>query len=127
MLLLAPMLLQVFLLWLALLLLALLQHYVLAVAFFPAPMPEKSSGLFGSLEGDLLHSQCRESFLVPRVGPFTIPNARKIWSLEPGQVFLQGPDFYGMEACKMSHSWDRKTFQTSGNEKGLLAGTRKFF
>jgi hypothetical protein len=37
-----------------------LQHDVFAVAFFPVPMPEKSSGLFGSLEGVLLHSQMPE-------------------------------------------------------------------
>ncbi len=36
--------------------LCMLQHDVLAVAFFPVPMPEKSSGLFGSVEGSLLHS-----------------------------------------------------------------------
>ena len=56
--------------------------------------------------------------------PFSAPPE---FSLEPGQVFLQGPDFYGMEACKISHSWDRKTFQASGSAKGLLAGTRRFF
>ncbi len=61
MLLLAPMYLLVFLRLLALLLLALL-HYEccsmmsMMLLFFPVPMPEKSSGLFGSLEESLLHS-----------------------------------------------------------------------
>jgi hypothetical protein len=43
----------------------------------------------------------------------------KFWSLEPGQVSLQGPDIYGMEKCKMSHSRDQKTFPAFRNEKGL--------
>jgi hypothetical protein len=87
-----------------------LQHDVLAVAFFPVPMPEKSSGLFVSLE---------ESF--------AFPNAGKFWSLELGKVSLQRPDFYGMEERKMSHSRDRKTFPAFGNAKGFLPGTRKIF
>jgi hypothetical protein len=43
------------------------------------------------------------------------------WSLEPGQAFLQGPDFFGMEACTISHCGDRETFLAFGNAKGLLA------
>jgi hypothetical protein len=51
-----------------------------------------------------------------------MPEKSGPWS----QVFLQRPDFYGMEACKMSHSWDWKTFQASESAKGPLAGTEDF-
>jgi hypothetical protein len=67
-----------------------LQHDILAAAFFLHP--------------------CRKSLPDTRRNPFLFPNAGKFWSLEPGQVSLQGPDFYGMEDGKMSHSGDRKTF-----------------
>jgi hypothetical protein len=59
-----------------------LQHDVLAVAFFPAPMPEKSSGLFRSLEADLLHSQMPEKVSGPWNATFYIPPCQKI--LVPG-------------------------------------------
>ncbi len=81
-----------------------LQHDVLAVAFFPVPMPEMSSGLFRSLEADLLHSQMPEKDSGPWNATFYIPPCQKI--LVPGarlQVSLQGPAFYGMEECKMSY------------------------
>jgi hypothetical protein len=70
---------------------------------------------------------CRKSLPVPGMQPFTFPHAWKFWSLEPGQVSLQGPDFYGMEQCKMSHSGDRKILPAFGNAKGLLLGTQIVF
>jgi hypothetical protein len=86
-----------------------LQHDVLDVAFFPAPMPEKSSRFFGSLEGDLLHSPMPE---------ILFHGARQ--GLPPG------PDFYGMEECKMSHSRDRKTFRHLGMQKVSFQGPEEF-
>jgi hypothetical protein len=81
--------------------LVMLQHDILS--FFSAPMQEKSSV------------------------PFTFPHVGKFWSLEPGQVSLQRPDFYDMEECKMSQSGDWKTFPAFGNSKGLLPGTQGVF
>ncbi len=66
-------------------------------------------------------------FRSPGCGLLISPNAGKFWSLEPGKVSLQGPDFYGMEECKMPYSRDRKTFPSFGNAKGLLPGTRRVF
>ncbi len=90
--------------------------------FFLAPMLEKSSRHFGSLEGDILHSQFPEKSSGPWNATFYIPPYWKM--LVPGRV-SQGLDFYGMEKCKMSHSRDRKTFPAFGNAKGLLPGTRR--
>ncbi len=73
-----------------------LQHDVLAV-FFPVPMPEKSSGLFRFLEGDLLHFQMPENSSVPRNATFYITPCQKI--LVP-EVSFHGPDFYDMENVK---------------------------
>jgi hypothetical protein len=36
--------------------------------------------------------------------------------MELGQVFLQGPDFYGMEEYKMAHSRDWKGFPAYGEK-----------
>jgi len=111
-LLLAPMLLPVILLLLLLLLLALL-HYEccnmmsLLLLFFLLP--------------------CRKSLPVPVIRPFTFPHAWKFWSLEPGQVSLQGPAFYGREECKMSSSRDRKTFPAFGNAKSFLPGIQRIW
>jgi hypothetical protein len=58
--------------------------------------------------------------------PFTFPHARKFWSLAPGQVSLQGPGFYGMDECKMSHSRDRKTFPAFGVQKVFFQGPEEF-
>jgi hypothetical protein len=119
----APMLLQVFLLLLALLFLALL-HYEccsmmsLLLLFFSAPMRKNSYGLFRSLERDLLHSQIPEKSSGPRNATFCIPQCRKI--VVPGAR-------PGLQAWKMSHSGDQKTFPAFGNAKGLLAGTRRVF
>jgi hypothetical protein len=105
-----------------------LQHDVLAVVFFPRahagkvfrtlPIPgsrpfafPKAGKIFGSPECDLLHS----------------PMPENAWSLEPGQVSLQEPDFYGMEECKISHYRDRKTVLAFVNAKGLLTGTQRVF
>ncbi len=71
--------------------------------------------------------RCRKSLPVPGIRSFTFPHAWKFWSLEPGEVSLQGPDFYGREESKMSYSRDRKTFPAYGNAKGLLPGTRRVF
>ncbi len=123
------MLLQVFLLSLALLLLALLRYDVFAVAF-PIPMPEKSSGLLGSLEGDLLHAfpnagkifRSLECYLLDSPMPENSGPWSQARSSSRGQTFMAC-----MEACKMSHSEDCKTIPASGNAKGLLAGTRRVF
>jgi hypothetical protein len=56
--------------------------------FFPAPIPEKSSGLFGFLEGDLLHSQMPGKFSGPQSGTFYIPGARPCRSSSRGQTFM---------------------------------------
>ncbi len=61
--------------------------------FFPAPLPEKSSELFRSLEGGFLHSPMLETSSGPGMPPFTFPHSGKFWSLKPGQVSLQGPYF----------------------------------
>ncbi len=71
--------------------------------------------------------KCWKNLPVSGRQPFTFPSTGKFWSLEPGQVSLQKPDFYGMKECKMSHSGDRKTFPAFGNAKGLLPGTRRVF
>jgi hypothetical protein len=55
-----------------------LQHDFLAIAFFPAPMAEKSFGLFESLEGDLLHSQMPEKSYGSQNATFYIPQCQKI-------------------------------------------------
>ncbi len=118
MLLLAPMHLLVFLRLLALLLLAFLHYECCSMmsllscyCFFSCPHAGK---VFWTLR-------------VPGRKPFAFPNAGKFCSLELGKVYLQRPDFYGMEECKMSHSRDRKTFPAFGNAKGLLPGTRRIF
>ncbi len=54
----------------------------LAGSFYPAPMPEKSSRLFRSLEADVLHSQMPEKSSGPRNATFYIPPCREI--LVPG-------------------------------------------
>jgi hypothetical protein len=78
-----------------------LKHDILAVAFSLRP--------------------CLKYLPGPRRRHFTFPYAGKFLSLlEPGQVSLQGQDFYCMEEFKMFHSWDRKTFPAFGNAKGLL-------
>jgi hypothetical protein len=115
----------VFLLLLALLLLALL-HYEscskmsLLLLFFPRPCRKSLPDSSGPRKEAFCIPKCRKSLPVPGMRPFSFPHSGKFWSLEPGQVSLQGPDFYGMEECKMSHSRDRKTFPAFGNVKGLL-------
>jgi hypothetical protein len=80
-----------------------LKHNILAVAFSLRP--------------------CLKCLPGPRRRHFKFSYAGKFWSLELGQVFLQGQDLNGMEEGKMSHSWDLKTFPAFGNAKGLLPGT----
>jgi hypothetical protein len=63
--------------------------------------------VFRALEEDILHSPMPENS-----GP---------WS--QARSPSQGPNFYGMEECKMSHSRDRKTFLALGNANSLLPGT----
>ncbi len=132
MLLLAPMLLQVFLLLLAVLLLALL-HYEccsmmsLLLLFFPRPWQKSLSDSLSPWKETFCIPECRKCLPVPGMRPFTSLNGGIFWSLESVQVFLQGPDFYGMEACKISHCGDRKTFLAFWFAKGLLAGTRRVF
>jgi len=53
--------------------------------------------------------------------------AGKFCFLNPGQFSLQGPDSYGMEECKMSHSWAWKTFPAFGNAKGSPSRNPKSF
>ncbi len=64
-----------------------LQYDVLAVAFFSAPMPEKSSGLFGSLVGgDLLHSPMLENS-----GPLSQARGGIL-------ILLSSPEIYSKES-----------------------------
>jgi hypothetical protein len=93
-----------------------LQRDVLIVAFFPPPMPEKSSGLLGSLEEDRLHSRTPEKSSGPGMRPFTFLNAGKFWSLEPGKVLLHGLDFYGKEECKCLIPGTGRLFWHSGKQ-----------
>jgi hypothetical protein len=71
-----------------------LQHDVLAVAFFPALMPEKSSGLFGSLEGDLCIPIAGKVFWSPKWNllHFPMPGNSGLWSQarssSRGQTFV---------------------------------------
>ncbi len=68
--------------------------------FFTFPHVRKR---FGSLEGDFAFPNDRKAFRSPEgMRCFKFPHARKFWSQEPGQVFLEGPDFYGREQCSGS-------------------------
>jgi hypothetical protein len=61
--------------------------------------------------------KCRKKSSGPRNETFYIPQCRKILVPEARQVSLQGPDFYGMDECKMSHYGDQKTFPSWVREK----------
>ncbi len=86
-------------------------------------LPEKSSGLFGSLEGDLLHSQMPEKSSGPWKTTFYMPQYRKI--LVPGARPGLPPE--ARLLCHEAHSGDRKIFPAFGNAKGPLPGTRRVF
>jgi hypothetical protein len=81
-----------------------LQHDVLAVTFFPAAMPDKSSGLFKSLEADLLQSQMPDKSSSPRNATFYIPPGARPGVPPGGQTFM---------------AWR--------NVKCLIPGTRRLF
>ncbi len=115
MLFLAPMYLLVFLRLLALLLLAWL-HYEcysmmsLLLLFFPSPCQEKSSGLFGSLEGSLLHSP------MPRnSGPWS-----KARSHSRGQTFM------AWRNVKRLFPGTGRLFRHLGMQKVSFQGPEKF-
>ncbi len=109
-----------------------LQHNVLAVAFFPAPMPEKSSRLFRSQEGGLLHSQMQEKssgpqcwkILVPGARPVLPPWARLLWHGGMYNVW-ELEDFSGIWECKRSPSRDPTSFMTWGNVKKIYGWREK--
>ncbi len=87
-----------------------LQHDVLAVAFFPAPMPEKSSGLPG-----------------PWKETFCIPNAGKVfWS--PEWDLLQSPVPENSGPWSQARSSSRgQTFMAWRHVKCLIPGTGRLF
>jgi hypothetical protein len=87
-----------------------MQHDVLAVVFFPSPCRKSLPDSSGPW---------REAFCIPQCREIIVPGDRQ--GLPPG------PDFNGMEECKMSYSRVRKTFPAYGNAKSLLPGTRRIF
>ncbi len=91
-------------------------------SFFPAPMPEKSSGLFRSLEGDLLHPNARKVFRSPECD--LLHSHAKNYILVPWARpgLLPGARLYGMEECKMSHYREWKTFPAFGTHRVFWHG-----
>jgi hypothetical protein len=91
-----------------------LQHNVLAVAFFPAPMPEKSWGHYRSLKGTLAFPNAGKVFRSPEYDLLHSPMPENSGLLSQARLLVV-------------RNINVLNFLAFGDAKGLLPGTRVFW